>query len=208
MKAFFTQYQIPENSPPNFKYLTQAAAFYRRQLLAMYEGVDLSMEQPDKETGVHLVDIPAPQPPQESSGGWFSSAKSLWGTATSYASSATSVAGSYASSAASYAQDYANDLIDTTHGFVSSSPTVQYVESAVSSTLSSVSDKVEGVMNPLLGLSPSTERDVELDDIPAPRIEEPLDDEIRPVPEPDGPAEASQFDPLNVAQKAEDLKSD
>jgi len=63
MKEFFAEYEIPENSPANFKYLTQAAVFYRRNLLAMFDGLDLSMEKPDKEMGVHLIDIPAPNPP-------------------------------------------------------------------------------------------------------------------------------------------------
>lgn len=147
MKQFFAKYEIPENSPPNHKYLTQAAVFYRRQLLAMYDGRDISAEQPDTETGITLIDMPGPEPAPAQSGGWFSSAKSLFNSATSYAS------------------EYANELYDRTSEYVAASPTVSYVESTLVSNITAVSEKMESVINPLW--YGETNQEVELEDMPA-----------------------------------------
>jgi hypothetical protein len=56
LAAYFGGYGVPLNSPPNYKYLMIAAEWYRRALLAEFEGRPPENEPPAQEIAIVLIE--------------------------------------------------------------------------------------------------------------------------------------------------------
>lgn len=158
LKAFFDIYGIPGRAPPEYKYNTLAARYYRERLLCNAQGINYEAPQPSPEEGLAMIRHPAPAPePQASSGGisgFFSSAfstvKSAGMSVVSKAQeitqdprvkvweeralSALSTAGTAVKTGAEWTLDRGRDLTENS--------TFQSAVSTVKSTASSAASKV------------------------------------------------------------------
>jgi hypothetical protein len=158
LKAFFEIYGIPAAAPPEYKYNTVAAKFYRDRLLSVAEGRNFDVPQPTPQQGLAMFRSIASAPePEASSGGISGFFYSAYSTVTSAASgvasrvkdftqdpmvkqweerakSALDTAGSVVKSGAEWTMEKGRIITDD--------PTVQSAVSSVKSTASSAASKV------------------------------------------------------------------
>jgi hypothetical protein len=108
LQSFLTAYGIPAGAPPEYKYNTVAAKYYRDRLLATAEGLNYEMPQPTPKEGLTLLRHFAPPAPERSGG------------ISGFLSSAFSTVKSAGSSALSKAQEVGPDALSSTWSFLSS----------------------------------------------------------------------------------------
>jgi hypothetical protein len=157
LKAFSEIYGIPAAAPPEYKYNTVAAKFYRDRLLSIAEGRNFDVPQPTPQEGLamfgRLAFAPEPEAPSGISG-FFSSAYNTVRSAASdvaskvqdftqdpmvkqweeRAKSALDTAGSVVKSGAEWTMEKGRIITDN--------PTVQSAVSTVKSTASSAASRV------------------------------------------------------------------